>query len=171
MINKEEKVNYFLKPIYNKNNKGLINRMKSYIKYKLFIKNLSKITPNFDMLLEIYDFLETLKIVYMYNVEMEHCKLYSSMKNSEKCIVFDPGKGFNVRIHLTEISRTNKIKISRITDINIKKGMVSEIVFKDGEATISDINEEYLFINVINYIMDSVVELVKYYYKNKRKGY
>ena len=120
---------------------------------------------------EIYDFLKILKMVYMYNPDMEHCKMYASNKNSTNTIVFDAKKGFNVHISLNENTKVITIKILRLSDIVSKKAMGSEMSFRDGEAIISDINEENLFINIINYIMDSTVDLLKYYYKNKRRGY
>lgn len=167
ITNDKERINFFIKPIYNKKKYSLID----YIKFRLFLRKLKKITPNFDMLMEIYDFLKILKMVYMYNPDMEHCKMYASNKNSTNMIVFDAKKGFNVHISLNEDTRVITIKILRLSDMVSKKAMGSEMSFRDGEAVISDINEENLFINIINYIMDSAVDLLKYYYKNKRRGY
>ena len=62
ITNDKERINFFIKPIYNKKKYSLID----YIKFRLFLRKLKKITPNFDMLMEIYDFLKILKMVYMY---------------------------------------------------------------------------------------------------------
>jgi len=72
--------NIFIEWLYNKEKAtNCITRLIYKIKFKLFLRKLNKIAPNFDMLVQIENFLKILELVYLYRNSPPD-KLYTSIK-------------------------------------------------------------------------------------------
>ena len=67
--NKEEKVNMFIKPIFDKKKK---HYLPSYIELRKLLKMIKKTSPSFNMMMEIYNFIRLLEEIYMYGNDSSH---------------------------------------------------------------------------------------------------
>ena len=171
-MDKNYHVNYFIQPIYSRKHKGF--NFKETLQLRKFIKTLNKTTPNFNMLLEIYHFIKILSDVYSYN---------NSEKNSDNILFISEDYGslkpdacFGVRRGSLSIIYKlwiddSWIEIIKSSNIKDSKSPAVRFRFKDGEAKIDNIDTENIFSNIITITMDAVSELVKYYWKNKFRGY
>lgn len=160
------KISFLISIINDKPDKFCsIDRFKNWLKYRKVIKKLKVLSPSFDDLIEIYKFLSILNICFMYTSELDMHKLYAEKaKGSSKFneFIMYNGIGFSYSIGLN-----NKEKVIGITINRVNGDNTSYIQFEDGKAAIDNMNDEILFINIINTIMDEVVYLFKYYYRYK----
>lgn len=150
-------VNFFMEPIYAKKKFSIL----SWLKMKFFIHKLNKISPDFNMLWEIADFCKILEVVYMYD-NSNNSKLYSSTKQTNGMNSFIiKNESCSILYTLDASAKEICIEIKR----NIGNKSNSIIRFIDGEAEIKTEDNKHLFINLINWLMDDVVELIERYYK------
>lgn len=160
MNKKGEQLNIFIEPIINKKKHSLL----SYIKVKRLISKLRKTSPDFNMLVEIYKFIILLQKLYMYSPSDK----YYLNTIDKKHVNNKADYGFvyqkdNVSIKILLSQDTNHIAI--VTDSNNNKNVIE---FDDGDAIITNKYEEEAFIYIISCIMDSVCDLIMYYYKHKK---
>lgn len=161
----KEKLNIFIEPIIEKKNKYDI---KSYIKMKKLCRKLKKISPDFNMLMDIHRFLLIIEKIYMHSTNDDRHNLFSATLPSNN---YDGGafiykeENFNIKFLLRCQDRTINIETERIMRNNKVKDKIS---FRDGEAIITNKYEEEAFQFIIACIMDGLIELIEYYYKNKR---
>lgn len=173
-MNENYHVNYFIKPIYDRKHKGF--NLIEWWKLRKFIKELSKTSPNFSMLVEIYHFLTTLSNVYSYpNTEKNpDCFMYTVSNSSG--YASKPDVSFCIRRGTMTITYSlwydeSWIEIVKSTDYKDSKSSATRYKFMDGDAIINNTDEEHTFLNIITITMDAVSDLVKYYWKNKFRGY
>ena len=161
----KEKLNMFVEPIIEKKSKY---DFRSYIKMKKLCRKLKKTSPDFNMLMEINRFLLIIEKIYMHSTNDDKHNLFSATLPTKD---YDGGafiykeENFNIKFLLRCQDRTINIEIERIMRSNKVKDKIS---FRDGEAVISNKYEEEAFQFIIACVMDGLVELINYYYKNKR---
>lgn len=161
----KDKLNIFIEPIIEKRSK---HDLKSYIKMRKLCKKLKKTSPDFNMLMEIHRFLLIIEKVYMHSSNDDRHNLFSATLPTKD---YDGGafiykeENFNIKFLLRSCDRTINIETERIMRSNKVKDKIS---FRDGEAIITNKYEEEAFQFIIACVMDGLVELIQYYYKNKR---
>lgn len=156
-------VNMFIDNIYavKRCKYRLIGKIKMY----LFIRKLRKIVPDFAILWDIANTLKLMEIVYLYpNSQSErihtiHQKRYKENENH-----------FGINIdghHEIAISlfagEENTIKIETFSIKKEVRESISSIAFVDGCAEINSVHDEQLFININDWVMDAVIDLLKKY--------
>lgn len=159
MVNNE--VNMFIKPVFDKRKK---HDFKSYIELRKLIKKINKVSPSFDMMIEIYEFLKIIRNVYMYaDYENHNLFLAETPKNYDAAMIYKESN-FTIKYVLKKKNKLIMIEITRNT-IKEDKEVIS---FCEGDEVIHDIYDEQKFLFIISCLMNSVVNLMKYYYTNKR---
>ena len=156
------KVNRFFEPIMNKKKKFDII---GYFKLKKMIRQLKKTSPDFNMLMEIYEFLLMLEQVYLYGKSntTKHCLFGATVpKNFDGAIIFDNGE-FVIKYLLSKNNKRIAIEGSKNSGRSVFK-----YDFYDGENIIENDIDEQRFLLIISCLMDSLCDLIVYYYKNKR---
>lgn len=154
----KEKINMFIEPIFDKKSKF---HLPSYIKMKKLIRTLKKTSPDFNMLMEIYRFLSILEKVYMYSNSENHKLFITTAPNAFMYKEND----FTIKFVLKESDRSINIEIERNMRSRKEKNNIS---FRDGEYIISNKYEEETFLFIIACIMEGLIELIEYYYYNKK---
>lgn len=143
------------------------HKVRSYIKYKKLIHTLKKITPDYNTLEIIYNFIDQLNFAYFYCLDGDnHLFIGDSRKNknktNEKSLIY---KDNSVTILI-------KLKPDDIISIDIERYMGYKktcIDFKNNESNIINNKlEEQLFINCTDLIMDSLCKTIKKYRKFRR---
>lgn len=161
-----EEINMFAKPIIMKKHKY---DFKAWLaKYKL-IKQINKTSPSFNMMVEIHEFLNILRNSYMYdNSDTFHLFLGSIDKkyNSKNTLaIIYKENGFTIKFVLdVETSQIN-IEIIRAGK---SKSEAERISFYDGQYEFKDIYDQEKMLFITSCLMNGVVELIEYYYKNKK---
>ena len=154
-------VNMFIKPIFDKRKK---HHFKSYIELRRLIKNINKTSPSFDMMIEIHEFLKIIRNVYMYaDYENHNLFLAEIPKNYDAAMIYKESN-FAIKYVLKKKSKLIMIEITRNT-IKEDKEIIS---FCEGDDIIKNVYDEQKFLFIISCLMNSVVNLMKYYYNNKR---
>lgn len=160
-------MNIFLEPILTRKSKFDI---KSYIKLIKVLRLLKRSAPDFNMLMSIYEFLVDLHDIYMYNIDMGfHISAGSLPYDSYIGSIVYREDTFKI-IYLLSMDKNNKgvinIEMSKNSGTNKDKILYK---FIDGEMY----NKPYkydeqriLFIEAC--LMNSVSNLIKHYYKNKK---
>lgn len=155
-------MNIFIEPIYKKKKFNIIE----YIKYRKFLHSLKTTMPNFGMLWQIADFIKILERVYFYNNSPRNAHgMYSSLKydNGENgfCVFTDD---VNIKYKLNDACQSITIELERLQGNKVKSNMT----FNPNETyDLSDLDEE-LLIQITDITMNSVIKLVKTYYKIKK---
>lgn len=143
------------------------HKIKSYIKYKKLLHKIKKISPDYDTLEVIYEFIDQLNFAYFYCLDGNNLFIGDSRKDkkkyNEKSLIY---KNKNVTILI-------KLLPDKIIEMNIERYMGYKktiISFKDGEAGsyINNKLEEQLFINCIDLLMNALYETIKKYRKFRR---
>lgn len=161
----KEKINIFIEPIVEKKKKFHLN---SYIKMRKLCKSLKKTSPDFNMLMDIYRFLRIIEQTYMYSSNDSKHHLFSGTLPTS---TYDGGafiykeEYFTIKFLLRASDRTINIETEREMRSKKEKQTIS---FRDGEAVINNVYEEEAFQFIISCIMDGLIDLIKYYYHNKR---
>ena len=161
----EENINIFIKPIIDKKKKY---DLKSYLELRKLIKQLKKTSPDYDMLMSIYEFIRLLEDIYMYSSSDTTHNLFSGTLPTNN---YDGGafiykeEYFNIKFLLRNQDRSINIETERQMKLKKEKNKIS---FRDGEAEINNKYEEEYFQFIIACIMNALIDLIKYYYKNKR---
>ena len=161
-MGKEMRMNVFIEPILNKKKKF---HLSSYIQLRLLIKKLRKSSPDFNTMLEIYDFLILLNKLYMYCNYGNH-NLFSCTtgKQFDAAFVYEQDN-FSIKFGLVKESRQINILIERRFVGQREKEQIS---FYEGEDIIKDKYDEEKFLFIISCLTNGVIDLLKYFYKNKK---
>lgn len=163
-----ESLNIFIEPIIKKKYKHDLFAWIS--KYKL-IKKLNKISPSFNMMVSIHEFLCILRNCYMYSNDNKfHLFLGTIGKNynpANTLAMIYKEDGFSIKYVLCKPKDNNQINIE-ITRYGQSKNDIEKISFYDGEYEFKDIYDKEKMLFVISCLMNGVTELINYYYKNKK---
>ena len=156
--------NIFISNIYA--NRRMKNRLLAKIKTYLFVRRLSKISPDFDLLWDIFSMLTTLDVIFLYPNKQTN-KLHSIKQYKDTEVSFGLlVNNCEIVFHLTYKSDDNKcIKIDVVDISNKSRETRSSVEFKDGEAVVKDIHDEQLYMNINDWLMNAVSELVVEYSK------
>ena len=117
------------------------------------------------MLMEIYEFLLMLEQVYLYGKSntTKHCLFGTTVpKNFDGAIIFDNGE-FVIKYLLSKNNKRIAIEGSKNSGRSVFK-----YDFYYGENIIENDIDEQRFLLIISCLMDSLCDLIVYYYKNKR---
>lgn len=166
-------INYFIEPIYNRKHKRF--SLLEWFKLRKFLKQLRKTSPNFNMLLEIYHFIRLLSNVYFYNnsEKNEDATIFTIDKSTGSST---PDASFCIRrgsICVTYRLWIDEqwIEVIKSNDFKDTKSPAIRFKFRDGESVIENIDEENMFLGIISITMDTVSDIVEYYWKHKFKLY
>lgn len=160
-------LNMFIEPIVRKKHKHDFSAW--LIKHKL-IKKLNKISPSFDVMVSIYEFLSILRNSYMYdNNDKFHLFLGAvdrkyDYKNTLAMIYKESGFSFKFVLCSSTKNQIN-IEITRNGQNKSDKEIIS---FYDGEYEFKDIYDHEKMLFITSCLMNGVIELIEYYYKNKK---
>lgn len=141
--------------LYNKRN------VKSYIKYRLLLRKIKKLNPDYNVLEVIYDFMDQLNFAYFHCLNNEN-KLFigdsrkRNQLNNEKSLLY---RDENVNIMI-------RLKPENTLNLTIKRSMgytETSITFSNGEVQLENKLEEQLFINCTNLIMNELYKIIKRY--------
>jgi hypothetical protein len=159
----EKTNNIFMEKIYNKKKFSLKNRLDFF----LFLRKLKKGSPDLNLLIHIAEFIELLEGVYMYDNSSKN-ELFTTPKISAKWThaftLYNKQGNFYINFFMNGTLKIIHIDIDRMIGRKLK----SVIEFEDGAATITTQDDEQLFINIISWLMEALIELLKKYYKMKK---
>lgn len=156
-------MNIFIEHIYSKKKYNLIN----WIKYRLFLRKLDKVVPNFGMLWQIADFVKILEKVYMYD-NSTNSELYSSPKYNEG----ENGFILNIREN-SDVIVTINMKMysdSETIDVELRRVKGNKMTTKmrlHEDSIINNTDDKQLIININDWIMNAAKKLVVRYYNLK----
>ena len=145
--------------------------LKAWIAYKKLIKKCKKLSPSFDQLCEIAEFIKILRETYMYgNSEDLHLFIGTIPKGysgDTACSMFYKQKDhFTIGFVMLKPERSINIEIDRKgQNIKSEKELIS---FIEGEYELKDEYDKEKFLFITSCLMDGVCELITYYYKNKK---
>jgi len=161
-------INEFAMPIIIKKRK---HDFKAWIEYRKVMKKCRTLSPTFNQMCSIAEFIDILRESYLYgNNDQFHLFLGTMPKNYTKlnaCSIFykDTDK-FAIGFVMLKDERKINIEIDRKGQhIKSEKEYIS---FVDGEYKFKDIYDQEKFLFITSCLMSGVAELVEYYYKNKR---
>lgn len=163
----KQKINVYIKPIILKKKK---HDFKAWLIKRKLIKNINKLSPSFSDMVEIHEFLNILRTSYMYdNNDLFNLFLGAIGKNynpKNTLAMIYKEKGFSIKFVLV-IADKNQINIE-ITRNGQNKNDIEKISFYDGEYKFKDIYDQEKMLFIISCLMHGVIELIEYYYKNKK---
>lgn len=162
-----DNINVYVKPIIMRKRKFDI---KAWIAYKKIIKKCKKLSPSFNQMCEIAEFIEILRESYMYgnndNFHLFTGTLPKGYTRLNSCSMFYKDKdNFTIAFVLLKESRTINIEIERRGQNKSEK---ERIVFDDGQYEFKSIYDQEKFLFITSCLMDGVCELITYYFKNKK---
>lgn len=162
------KINEYVNPIIMRKRKFDI---RAWIAYRRITKKCKKISPSFDDMCNIAEFLEIIRESYMYgNNDAFHLFTGTLPKGYTKlnaCSMFYKEKdNFSIAFVLLKDSRTINIEIDRRGQTI--KSEKERITFKDGEYAFTSVYDQEKFLFITSCLMEGVCELITYYYKNKK---
>lgn len=161
-------INEYVKPIIMRKHK---HDIKAWFAYRKIIKKCKTTSPSFDQMCNIAEFLEIIRISYMYgNNDNFHLFIGTLPKGYTKlnaCSMFyKENDNFTIGFILLKESRNINIEITRRGQtIRNEKETIS---FTDGQYVFKDIYDQEKFLFVTSCLMDGVSELITYYFKNKK---
>lgn len=161
-----DNVNYFMLPIVMKKYK---HDFKAWLKLMSIKRKIKKTSPTYDTLMEIYDFLLILKDTYAYNMDMGLHLTAGSIPSDiyNGSIVYEED---TFRIIFLLSSKPNGVKIIdvELSKKNTKQKDRKTYKFIDGESyKFKDVYDEECVLFIVSNIMDSLYNLITYYYKRK----
>ena len=161
-------INEYIKPIIMRKRKYDI---KAWIAYKRLIKKCKKLSPSFDQMCEMAEFLEILRISYMYgnndNFHLFIGTLPKGFTRLNACSMFyKENDNFSIGFILIKDKREINIKVERRGQ-NIKSE-AETITFIDGQYEFRDIYDQEKFLFITSCLMNGVCELITYYFNNKK---
>lgn len=161
-------INEYIKPIIMRKHKFDI---KAWIAYKKLIKKCKKLSPSFNQMCTIAEFIDILRESYMYgNNDNFHLFIGTLPKGYTKlnsCSMFYREKdSFTIGFILFKDSRTINIEIERRGQTI--KSEKEHISFIDGQYKFKNIYDQEKFLFITSCLMDGVCELITYYFKNKK---
>lgn len=160
--------NEYVKPIIMKKRKFDI---KAWLVYRKLIKKCKKLSPSFNQMCEIAEFIEILRESYMYgNNDSFHLFTGTLPKGYTKlnaCSMFYKEKdNFTIGFVLLKDKRTINIEIDRRGQST--RSEKEYISFSDGEYQFKNIYDQEKFLFITSCLMSGVCELISYYFKNKK---
>ena len=161
-------VNEFIKPIVMRKRKFDI---RAWIAYKKLIKKCKKLSPTFNQMCSIADFIKILRNTYMYsnnnNLHLFTGTLPKGYTWDSACSMFYKVKDhFTIGFVLLKDTRTINIEIERLgQNIKSEKEYIS---FTAGDYEFKDVYDQEKFLFMTSCLMDGVCELITYYFKNKK---
>lgn len=162
--------NIFIEPIVMKKRK---HDLSAWIAKRKLIKKLNKTSPSFSMMVEIHKFLSILRNSYMYdNSDKFHLFLATVNKsynpnNTLAMIYKESGFSFKFVLVIDPNGNNNQINIE-ITRNGQQRSDVEKISFYDGQYEFKDIYDQEKMLFIISCLMHGVIELINYYYDNKK---
>ena len=163
-------INAFVNPIFKKTSKHDFN---AWLELRKVLKNIKKISPNFDTLYQIWDMLKTVNECYMHSYTEDselHLFLASLPKNSDANNTYAMAykeKDFSIKFVL-QIKSNSKIINMEINRSSINSAQPERISFEDGTYVLKNDIEIEKFLFITSCLMNGTAEVIKYYYKNKR---
>lgn len=160
-------INEYIKPIIIRKHKFDI---RAWLAYKKIIRKCKKLSPSFNQMCDIAEFIELLRESYMYgNNDSFHLFTGTLPKGYTKlnaCSMFYKEKdNFSIAFVLLKNSRTINIQINRRGQNITEK---EEISFIDGQYEFKNIYDQEKFLFITSCLMNGVIELITYYFKNKK---
>lgn len=144
------------------------HKIRSYIKYRKLLHKIKKISPDYNTLEVIYEFIDQLNFSYFYCLDNDNTLFIGNSRKDkkkidEKSLIY---KNKSVTI-LIKLQSDGMITLDIERYMGYKKTVIS---FKNGEANgiINNKLEEQLFINCIDLIMDALYKTIKKYRKFRR---
>lgn len=134
--------------------------MYKYIMWRYF-RDLSRLSPSFNTLVEMAAFIKLAETVWFYRNDENNMYNGSPVTYSREgsiYIVLMVSESTSCTIGLKQKSNQISISIKNIS----KNEITSSIKFKDGELEIKSKIDEILFINILNSLMESFINLMKY---------
>lgn len=161
-------INEYVKPIIMRKHKFDI---KAWIAYKKLIKKCKKLSPSFNQLCDIAEFIEILRESYMYgnndNFHLFTGTLPKGYTRLNACSMFYKEKdNFSICFVLHKETRTINIEIDRRGQTI--KSEKEHITFTDGDYRFKNIYDQEKFLFITSCLMNGVCELITYYFKNKK---
>ncbi len=156
--------NMFMDIIYKKMMPAKIyQRFKNWLYYKRFLMDLNKVSPDFNMLWHFADFIKLLEITSWYD-NSKHNSVFSSKDYSkgENGFIINR-ENPKMQIVLKLYSKNESISLSIKRDYGHKKN--SEISFINQQLELETPEDEILMLRVIKIITDTMIILLKEYYK------
>lgn len=141
--------------------KNPISRLVYEYKMWRYFRDLSRLSPSFNTMVEMAAFIKLAETIWFYRNDADiMCAdlpvTYS--KEGTIYIILMVSKSTSCTIGLKQ--KTNQISIS-IKNMS-KNEITSSIKFKDGELEIKSKIDEILFINILNALMKSFINLMRY---------
>lgn len=160
-------INEYIKPIIMRKRKFDI---KAWIAYKKLIKKCKKLSPSFNQMCEIAEFIEILRESYMYgyngNFHLFTGTLPKGYTKLNACSMFYKEKdNFSIGFVLLKNTREINIKINRMGQTRSEEELIS---FVDGQYQFKNIYDQEKLLFITSCLMNGVSELITYYFKNKK---
>lgn len=158
--------------MFRKKRKNFIQREIDYYRLDKYLKTVS---PSYDDMQEMIQFVKLLEFSFLYpnekglryaTVGKEHliCPAVVSIENNKSMITIFKEK-YDIKISL-EFKLGLKMIAIQVIDIKTKKSR-SEIHFEDGKYAVDESAfEDHLFITIINEITSSISQLLHHYCKH-----
>ena len=164
--NKKEDVNIFIKPIFDKKYK---HYLPSYIELKRLLRMIKKTSPDFNMMMEIYNFIKLLEDVYMYGNDPSHNLFSATVPKGYNAAMIYAENNFEIKFVLGKsINNDNEINIQTRRTTRSSGEKTKSLKFNEGDDIINNIEDEQFFLFIVSCLMNGVAELVTYFYNNKK---
>ena len=164
--NKKEDVNIFIKPIFDKKYK---HYLPSYIELKRLLRMIKKTSPDFNMMMEIYNFIKLLEDVYMYGNDPSHNLFSATVPKGYDAAMIYAENNFEIKFVLGKsINNDNEINIQTRRTTRSSGEKTKSLKFNEGDDIINNIEDEQFFLFIVSCLMNGVAELVTYFYNNKK---
>lgn len=164
--NKKEDVNIFIKPIFDKKYK---HYLPSYIELKRLLRMIKKTSPDFNMMMEIYNFIKLLEDVYMYGNDPSHNLFSATVPKGYDAAMIYAENNFEIKFVIGRtINNDNEINIQTRRTTRSSGEKTKSLKFNEGDDIINNIEDEQFFLFIVSCLMSGVAELVTYFYNNKK---
>lgn len=163
--NKEE-VNIFIRPIFDKKHKHCLT---SYIELKKLLRMIKKTSPDFNMMMEIYNFIRLLEDVYMYGNDPSHNLFSATVPKGYDAAMIYAENNFEIKFVIGRtINNDNEINIQTRRTTRSSGEKTKSLKFNEGDDILNNIEDEQFFLFIVSCLMSGVAELVTYFYNNKK---
>lgn len=161
-------MNIFIEPIIMKKKK---HDFKAWLKKKKVLKMANSTSPSLEMMIYIHEFLNILRNSYMYDnnnnfhLFIASCNTNKKYAASNNLAMVYKEAGFSFKFILEVDKNMINIEITR----NGQNGSTKEVIsFADGTYQFKDEYDKEKMLFITSSLMHGVVELIEYYYDNKR---
>ena len=162
MDNNKEEINVFIEPIFLKKTKF---HLPSKIKLMKLKKKIRHVSPDFNTMIDIYNFLIILRNIYMYTNDDKHNLFIATVPKHYDAAMIYKESNFEIKFILKKETRLIGIEITRNCNTTKDK---EQIIFNEGENIITSKYDEEKFLFIISCLMNGLVDLIDYYYNNKK---